>query len=85
MTAAREIPALVDVADVVAELGLSDAQVRRLVDAGELVGYRFGRRVRIEADSVRDYAARCRVHVPRPVPAPTSAGRTSGRPRRVGP
>lgn len=79
MSAARELPTLVDVADVVAALGLSPAQVRRLVARGELVGYRFGRRVRIEEESVRDYAARCRVHVPKLVPrsAPTSKGRTS--------
>jgi excisionase family DNA binding protein len=79
MSAAHELPALVTVDDAAASLALHPDHVRRLVRTGELVGYRLGRAVRVEADSVRAYLARCRLHVPRVVPplesssaAPTS-------------
>lgn len=73
MTAALELPALCTVDDASKALALHSDQIRRLIRAGELVGYRLGRAVRVDAASVRDYAARCRLHVPQLVPAPTSA------------
>ena len=68
--AAHELPVLVTVDDAAEALSLHPDHVRRLVRAGELVGYRLGRAVRVDAGSVRDYAARCRLHVPRLVPPP---------------
>lgn len=53
MSAAHELPALVTVDDAAKALSLHPDHVRRLVRAGELVGYRLGRAVRVEADSVR--------------------------------
>lgn len=75
--AALELPALCTVDDAASALALHSDQIRRLVRAGELVGFRLGRAVRIEVSSVRAYLARCRLHVPRAVPAPTSADPTS--------
>ena len=77
MSAAHELPVLVTVDEAAESLSLHPDQVRRLVRRGELVGYRLGRAVRVEVDSVRAYLARCRLHVPQPVPAPTSEDRTS--------
>jgi excisionase family DNA binding protein len=77
MSAAHELPALVTVDDAAASLALHPDHVRRLVRTGELVGYRLGRAVRVEADSVRAYLARCRLHVPQIVPAVSSAAPTS--------
>ncbi len=78
MSAAHELPALVTVDDAAASLALHPDQIRRLVRAGELVGYRLGRAVRVDAGSVRDYAARCRLHVPRLVPPPASSSAPPG-------
>lgn len=61
MNAAHELPALVTVDDAAEALRLHPDHVRRLVRTGELVGYRLGRAVRVEADSVRAYLARCRL------------------------
>ena len=76
MTAARELPALVTVDDAAEALSLHPDHVRRLVRRGELAGYRLGRALRIDADSVRAYLARCRL-APVLAPAPTSKARTS--------
>ena len=43
MSAAYELPALVDVEEVAVQLDLHPDHVRRLVRRGELVGYRLGR------------------------------------------
>jgi excisionase family DNA binding protein len=77
MSAAHELPALVTVDDAAASLALHPDHVRRLVRTGELVGYRLGRAVRVEAASVRDYAARCRLHVVPSQPGSTSTAPTS--------
>lgn len=67
---APPLPVLFTVDDAAEALSLHPDQVRRLVRRGELVGYRLGRAVRIDADSVRAYLARCRIHVPQLVPPP---------------
>ncbi len=54
MNAAHELPALVTVDDAAEALRLHPDHVRRLVRAGELVGYRLGRAVRVDAGSVAD-------------------------------
>lgn len=79
MSAAHELPVLCTIDDAAEALSLHPDHVRRLVRAGELVGYRLGRAVRVEVDSVRAYVARCRLAPTAPSNdrEPTSTGRTS--------
>lgn len=77
MSAAHELPVLVTVDEAAESLSLHPDQVRRLVRRGELVGYRLGRAVRIDADSVRAYVARCRLASESPSPRSISRDHTS--------
>lgn len=59
---------LLTVAEVAGHLAVSRDTVERLCRQGALVVYRVGRAVRVDPASVETYLARCRQHVPQPVP-----------------
>lgn len=65
---AAAVARLLTVAEVAAMLAVSRDTVERLCDRGDLVVYRLGRAVRVDPASVEAYLARCRQHVPQPVP-----------------
>jgi excisionase family DNA binding protein len=46
------------VKDVAAILGVSQMSVRRTIEAGDLLAYRFGRCIRIRLDDLADYMRR---------------------------
>lgn len=54
-------PPLLTPAEVAEQLRVSTMTVRRLIAAGDLPAYRFGRQVRIEPSDLDTYLARRRV------------------------
>lgn len=42
-------------------LGLTPRTIYRLIDAGDLPAYRFGRVIRVRADDLEDFVESCRI------------------------
>ncbi|WP_205082896.1 helix-turn-helix domain-containing protein [Paracraurococcus ruber] len=62
--ARRAAPGLLSVPAVAERLDVSVKTVRRMIDAGELPAHRVGRLVRVSADDLLVFLARCRFGVP---------------------
>jgi len=72
LPAAWSLPRCLRVAEVAASLAVDARTVRELARLGELVAYRVGGSLRIDAASVEKYLCRARQHSPQPVPESTS-------------